>query len=217
MTPEPLHRTREQHAEETHAAILREAKRLFMEFGYRAVSTRMVAEASRVTQPALYHHFSGKEDLYVAVLLQELGEMGSRLGAIADGDATVLDRLEQVARYLANRTHHNLTLMQHDIRTELGDASAAIVGARFFEQVVGPINRIVEQGIADGLIGAPETVGLAPIQMGLYFLHQVSFVTRPPARTDHARVIERHLSAVTRERLVVELFLRGVGSTPNRD
>lgn len=217
MNPEPPHRTREQHAEETHAAILREAKRLFMQFGYRAVSTRMVAEAARITQPALYHHFSGKEDLYVAVLLRELGEMGTRLGAIADGDASAIARLEQVAGYLANRTHHNLTLMQHDIRTELGDASASLVGARFFEQVVEPINRIVRDGIAEGVIGSPEAVGLAPIQMGLYFLHQVSFVTRPPARTDHARTIERHLSAVARERLVVELFLRGVGSTQNRD
>lgn len=206
------HPTREQHAEETRATILREAKRLFMEFGYRAVSTRMVAEAAHLTQPALYHHFAGKEDLYVAVLTHELAEMGDRLLAIAGQDRPSLERLEQAASYLLGRTHQNITLMQHDIRTELGDEAASTVGARFFANVVEPLNRMVEAAIAEGIVASPEEVGLAPMQMGLYFLHQVSFMTRPPARTEHGYAIARHMREQPREKLVVSLFLRGVGA-----
>lgn len=214
MSEQGATRSREQHAEETRAAILREAKRLFMELGYRTVSTRMVAEATGVTQPALYHHFSGKEDLYVAVLMRELDEMGRRLAAIAGQDEPVLVRLERAAAYLVGRTHHNLALMQHDIRTELSDAKAAAVGARFFAMVVGPISRIIDAGVAVGIIAPPEDIGLAPAQMGLYFLHQVAFVTRPPARTEHARTFERQINANgrSREELIVALFMGGVGS-----
>jgi len=216
MSPAPEHPvhhpTREQHAEETRATILREAKRLFMEFGYRAVSTRMVAEAARLTQPALYHHFASKEDLYVAVLTQELTEMGTRLRAIAEGDGTARERLERAAAYLLSRTHQNISIMQHDIRTELSDEAASTVGARFFANVVEPINRIVGDGIAQGLVAPPAEIGFAPMQMGLYFLHQVSFLTRPPARTEHGHAIARHLREQNREAMVVSLFLRGVGA-----
>ena len=53
--------------EETRRAILRAAHNLFMELGYRAVTTRMVADASGVKQPLLYYHFADKEALYLEV------------------------------------------------------------------------------------------------------------------------------------------------------
>src|SRR5690349_3359337 len=49
--------------EETAKLILQAARQLFMAHGYRAVSTRQVAEAVGLTQPALYHHFATKEEL----------------------------------------------------------------------------------------------------------------------------------------------------------
>ena len=57
--------------------ILAVARSLFMTRGYRAVSTREIAEAVGVTQPALYHHFAGKEELYVAVLEEELAQQSA--------------------------------------------------------------------------------------------------------------------------------------------
>ena len=39
-----------------------------MAHGYRAVSTRQVAEAVGLTQPALYHHFATQADLYQGLL-----------------------------------------------------------------------------------------------------------------------------------------------------
>jgi AcrR family transcriptional regulator len=43
---------------ETRCLILQAAHRPFMEQGYRAVSTRQIAAACGITQPALYRHFA---------------------------------------------------------------------------------------------------------------------------------------------------------------
>jgi len=45
---------------ETRKVVLQAARRLFLEFGFHAVSTRQIAEACGLTQPALYHHFANK-------------------------------------------------------------------------------------------------------------------------------------------------------------
>ncbi|NJO00240.1 MAG: helix-turn-helix transcriptional regulator [Anaerolineales bacterium] len=40
------------------------ARRLFSERGYHDVSTEEIVHTAQVTRGALYHHFSGKSDLF---------------------------------------------------------------------------------------------------------------------------------------------------------
>ena len=46
------------------AAILRESFKLFLAQGYDAVSFTDIERAAQVTRGAIFHHFSGKEDLF---------------------------------------------------------------------------------------------------------------------------------------------------------
>jgi AcrR family transcriptional regulator len=62
----------QENVEETRNAILRVAQHLFMTYGYRAVTTRQLAEACGLTQPAFYHHFADKRALYLAVVTEEV-------------------------------------------------------------------------------------------------------------------------------------------------
>lgn len=48
--------------------ILREATRLFAESGFDKVTIKDLAEACRITEPALYRHYSSKDAIYDAVL-----------------------------------------------------------------------------------------------------------------------------------------------------
>ena len=75
---------RAQQREQTREALLRESRRLFSGSGYGAVSLAEVVRAAGVTKGALYHHFSGKEDLFRAVLEQVQQEVGGRVAAAAD-------------------------------------------------------------------------------------------------------------------------------------
>lgn len=48
--------------------ILREATRLFAEYGFDKVTIKNLAQACGITEPALYRHYSSKDAIYDAVL-----------------------------------------------------------------------------------------------------------------------------------------------------
>ena len=58
----------------TKEMFMDEALRLFAERGYDAVSVSEIADAVGCSAPALYKHFSGKRDLFDAIL--ERSEQG---------------------------------------------------------------------------------------------------------------------------------------------
>ncbi len=53
--------------ENTRAAVLTAAERLFAERGFAATTMRDISNASGVSHPLIHHHFGSKEDLYRAV------------------------------------------------------------------------------------------------------------------------------------------------------
>src|SRR5262245_46563486 len=59
------HRGRD--AEQTRAAVIDAAERLFADRGFAATSTRDISAASGVSHPLIHHHFGSKEELYAAV------------------------------------------------------------------------------------------------------------------------------------------------------
>ncbi len=91
------------YAEATKAAILEEATALFVARGFASTSLEDVAKASQVTRGAVYHHFSGKQALFEAVLDEQELHMVERItAAIAhyddpwDGSLAAIDAfLEQ--------------------------------------------------------------------------------------------------------------------------
>ncbi|MFC9970860.1 TetR/AcrR family transcriptional regulator [Spirillospora sp. NPDC127200] len=78
------HGIRAQRREQTRRALLREGRRLFAERGYGAVGLAEIVQAAGVTKGALYHHFTGKSDLFGAVLEELQQEVGRRVAAAAD-------------------------------------------------------------------------------------------------------------------------------------
>ena len=61
---------RTEQLEKTRRAILQTATRLFLQKGFAQTSTRDIAKEIGITQPALYHHFSDKEVLFLSVMTE---------------------------------------------------------------------------------------------------------------------------------------------------
>jgi AcrR family transcriptional regulator len=76
---------RETNIAETRAALMRVARRHFGKEGYSGAEIARIAADARVTTGALYHHFSGKKDLFRAVA-EELEAEILEAAAAVDGD-----------------------------------------------------------------------------------------------------------------------------------
>ncbi len=70
---------RAQQGEATREALLAAARELFGTRGYGETSLDAIVAAAGVTKGALYHHFSGKEELFGAVFEQVKRELSSQI------------------------------------------------------------------------------------------------------------------------------------------
>lgn len=72
-----------QRSEATRATLVAAARKLFAKRGYAGVGTEEIVRRAGVTRGALYHHFSGKEDLLRAVLHDLARELAEKSAAAA--------------------------------------------------------------------------------------------------------------------------------------
>lgn len=75
---------RSRQREQTRRALVRESRSLFAVHGYAAVGLSRIVERTGVTKGALYHHFTGKADLFRAVLEEVQREVARAVAAAAD-------------------------------------------------------------------------------------------------------------------------------------
>jgi AcrR family transcriptional regulator len=175
-------REESERSEETRRAILRVAQQLFMEHGYRAVSTRQIADACGLTQPALYHYFTDKQDLYVAVVREELARTQAALERIAGRGEAVEERLRKSVLFLLSAAAHDHMLMLHDIRYELNARQRAALNDEFQSNMIAPLASIFADGMQQGLLRDQQNGGLAPAAAAYLLLNMVAgFLTGTPA------------------------------------
>lgn len=66
-------------AEDRRAAIIRAARKVFVEKGFYRTTTRELAEAAGVSEALLFKHFPTKEALYAAIQMSCFNEQGSEI------------------------------------------------------------------------------------------------------------------------------------------
>lgn len=192
--------------EETQRTILRTAHQLFMEQGYRAVTTRQIADACGLTQPALYHYFADKQDLYVAVMLGDLAKTKAALERIAHREEDMEERLRQVVRYLLSTTHHDMSMMMHDIRQELSDERQRVLTEAFRNSMLAPIAGILHDGVEQGLLRDQEHGGVDVMTAAFLFMNMLTrFIIRPSEAAT-----QLPLKPGERAEIVVHILLHGI-------
>jgi AcrR family transcriptional regulator len=121
--PEPRRRGRPPATDsaDTRRAILDNARKLFAERGYGAVTNRDVAEASGITTGALYHYVESKLDLYVEVHSDMQRQVYGRFIEAVQSSDTLMGKLEGVleAAHRMNVEDHTLALFVGAVRTDM--------------------------------------------------------------------------------------------------
>ncbi|WP_297118173.1 TetR/AcrR family transcriptional regulator [uncultured Porphyromonas sp.] len=114
------------------AAILRESFKLFLAQGYDAVSFTDIERAAQVTRGAIFHHFSGKEDLFKHVADQFID-------AFLD---TFLEEVDYGAEYLTSPTplkdfmDTRLALIERRMTYFLKDVDVRVTSASFMSFIL---------------------------------------------------------------------------------
>lgn len=111
--------TRKEEMQLTRKKILKEAQILFMQKGYKSTSTREIAQRSKITQPALYHHFKDKETLYIEVIRELTTSVKKELDKILKKETDPETKLSGMILTLIDLHPTNIMLMIHDILNEM--------------------------------------------------------------------------------------------------
>lgn len=82
----------------TRAALLRAARKLFVEKGYADTATPELVKAAGVTRGALYHHFEDKKAIFRAVVEAECRQIADAIRAATTEPSSALAALKQGAR-----------------------------------------------------------------------------------------------------------------------
>lgn len=121
------------------AAILSAGVRLFAEHGFDGVSMRGIAQAAGVSKANIYHHFSSKEALYLAILQASAAETAALIETLADGVGGFDERLKEFSKayqhHLFDRHLSSRLLLREAL---LGDAKKS---KKIADQVVGNVFR----------------------------------------------------------------------------
>ncbi|UOQ43266.1 TetR/AcrR family transcriptional regulator [Halobacillus salinarum] len=155
---------------QTRHIIIRVARDLFMEYGYRAVSTRQIADTCGITQPALYHHFSGKEELYVEVIRSVANRTKAAMQKILDENLAIDDCLYKIVVYMIDNHPEDLTQMFHDIHHELPSESRDLIEQWWHEAYLHPMIEIFTSGFEKGFLRDPLQSGFSPAVSARLFM-----------------------------------------------
>jgi AcrR family transcriptional regulator len=148
----------------TRTSLVEAARTLFGEQGYAETSLDEVVSLAEVTKGALYHHFSGKEDLFAAVYEQVQREVSDRVvseflepdpwEALVVGANLWIDaHLDPAVRRIALA----------DARAVLGWEAVRVVESRFGAV---PLRGVLRRAVRTGVIADRPLRPLALILMG---------------------------------------------------
>jgi AcrR family transcriptional regulator len=147
MTPPPT-------TQSTSKRLLLAAQELFLERNYADVTMDQICSATEVTKGALYHHFSGKEELYLAMLHQDLAAKRELFAQAVAMEGSCKQRLHKLTGDFLGLPAVNrglITLVRRDINIFPQEVRAELV--RLYQSALPEqVQAILEDGMAAGEI-----------------------------------------------------------------
>jgi AcrR family transcriptional regulator len=180
----------------TRAKLIRAARRLFASKGYAAVGTEQIVRRAGVTRGALYHQFSSKEDLFLAVYEQVEQELTERVAATLGEVSSPLDALRAGIRAFleACRAPEVQRIVLIDAPAVLGWERWREVAERYG---LGLIEAVVTAAIEAGEIAELPPELLAHLLMGALDEAALLVVRDPDSTESVAATLERLLEGLS--------------------
>jgi len=132
--------------------ILKFSLDLFSSKGYDAASVREICEAAEITKPTLYHFFGSKEGVYRALVDGALEDFRRSMIERLAVPGNIEQRLKLVAWGYFEKaiSQRQLARFMYSLIYNPPSSAPKTDFLRFYEEIVGLINRAVEEGVMRG-------------------------------------------------------------------
>jgi AcrR family transcriptional regulator len=165
--------------------ILETAEDLFSKYGFQAVSIRAIAEASGVTNAALYYHFEGKEALFKEVLVHHAERLAGLLQQASAGCESLRDKLlAMLTEYTTHITSRSspVFLLRHKSKG-LDDKGLREQHGQLIHLILAPLENVLAEAVSNGeMRPLPEGFSAASLLIGM--IHGLAQHRRMCARQD---------------------------------
>jgi AcrR family transcriptional regulator len=189
-------RSQQDRAGSTRAALISTSRALFAERGYAGVPADEIVTTAGLTRGALYHHYAGKQELFLAVFEELEAEVAAEVATSGIDAADLLTSMfHSLSRYL------DICERPEVIRIALTDAPA-VLGWQTWREVesrhgLGLIVATLQAAADDGLLiptSAPIPV-LAQLVLGA-LIEAALLIAHAPDRVAARAGAERGLQAL---------------------
>jgi AcrR family transcriptional regulator len=134
--------------------ILREAAVLFSQKGYERTSMREIAKQVGITKPAIYYHFSNKQELFEELITMSFQKSQKRIENIAKYDGDPVEKLRHLALGIMEGVKHNPdgARFMHDLMAGNIRKNIKLDHRKVFSKQEKYFTQILKEGKEQGLI-----------------------------------------------------------------
>ncbi len=147
---------REREKEQRRQGILKAAKKLFVENGFKFVTVANIAEKAELSKGAIYLYFNSKEEIYAQILLTDIESFHKEISQIFQGGKAATDVLLDFANayidiFLKEREQFRILMsfmLQADNLSLSNETRRKII--REMNRTISLIERILQYGVEAG-------------------------------------------------------------------
>jgi len=144
---------RKRERENRKASIMKAARKLFLEKGFKAVTVESIAHKAELSKGAIYLHYDSKEEIYAQIVLSDLGKFHDRFSGLveksADASLALFEFADIYVDFFLNEREFFRNLMNFMIR-----ATGMNFPDELYEESIKTMNKtidIVEEIFAYGI------------------------------------------------------------------
>jgi len=136
-------------------AILKTAARLFAVQGFDGTTTIQIAREAGVTEPLIYYHFKGKDDLFTHIITATFSEYFSRIDDLEqnpDSPFGQIQKLIELQYDIAEEMPDEVQLTANTCPARLNDPEDICAGnvKKYRNRLMTYLNRSLSEGIETG-------------------------------------------------------------------
>ncbi|MDO4903625.1 MAG: TetR/AcrR family transcriptional regulator [Limosilactobacillus sp.] len=192
--------TRTDKNEKTRKAIVKGGTRLFLRRGYANVSTRDVSKEVGITQPALYHYFADKEEIFLGVV-QNLGSNFRKdlNKTLRNHKLDAEGQLMEIVTALKHPRPASIYELYNEAIAEMQKANAVKLDMLFKMYYLDPLGEFFSQNLVD------MRSDLLPVEAAEVFLSSLR-----PIFGVHQNIGGLSITDEQRDRLILNCILYGL-------